>query len=283
MGSLGLEALFPIASRFLDIQEIVVQGISAAALRYGTYKDQPFRVPSSYVGIVIVLPPPAALLTQCIPSPLIRPQKDGTPNTDPRHSRPNPPKQSPPSLLPPYPRQDPPRPLPFHNFTLLPMLPPGQHQIRLQHVQWRRQPRRHRASQTPKQRTLRRRHQPLFPLEPDTLPLRIRSLEVFPQTELYDGEGDLAHHRHAAAAVELSDHGHIAATTTTTTGLVSLMAESEDVVQSAEGGAVEEAGLGALLDHFGWDADCAGGDFAEGGGEHMDCRGGGGGLCCGGG
>jgi hypothetical protein len=50
------------------------------------------------------------------------------------------------------------------------------------------------------------------------------------------------------------------------------VAESEDVAESGRGGPVEETSLGALLDHLGRDADGARGDFAEGGGEHVDCR-----------
>lgn len=45
------------------------------------------------------------------------------------------------------------------------------------------------------------------------------------------------------------------------------MSQGQYVLQCEETRAAEEAGLGALLDYFGWDADSACGDFAEGGGE----------------
>lgn len=99
-------------------------------------------------------------------------------------------------------------------------------------------------------------------------------LEVFPQTELDDGEGDLARDGNEAAAVQLSERGDIAGWP--------MVAEGEDILEGEEGGAGEETGLGALLDHLGGDPDDARGDLAEAGGEDVDGRGGdlGGFLLC---
>ncbi len=207
--------------------------------------------------MIIVSPPRSPLLAQCIPRPLIRSQKDSSANTNPRNPGRKALKQSPPPLLSPYPRQYPPRPLPLH--TLPFMAPPIQHQIRLQHIQRRRRTRRHRPGHTSKDRTLRCCDETFFPVALNMLPLRVCRLQILPKTELHDREWDLAHYCDAATAVEFSEYDPVAAV-----GMCRTVAQGEDVFQRGEGGAVEETGLGALLDYFGGDADGAGGNFAQG-------------------
>lgn len=216
-----------------------------------------------------VLPPPCGLFCplpmpplEGIPRPLVTAQEHGAADSNPGNPR----HDSPPEGAEPFLPRDASHHIPHPDTSGLAALITSsrEHDPRLDHIQRRRQTRGDRTRDATEQRARRRRYLLLtlttFRTRRQQCTSGIRVLHVLPHGELQDRERDLPRDGDPRAPVQFADH--LAVASLRLAGRVG-MPQGEDILECEERRAAEETGLGALLDDFCGDPDCARGDLTQ--------------------